>query len=95
MSYEVYRTEEFIEWFATLIDREQGRLNTRIANIEDYAHFGDYKHLASALFELRWKNGTRIYFAKIENKIILLYGGRKNEQKKDIKKAKILLGRYA
>jgi len=45
---------------------------------------------------LKWENGKRVYFAKTEPVIILLLnGGLKNAQKKDIQKARILLERYA
>ncbi|NGX61581.1 MAG: hypothetical protein K940chlam9_01068 [Chlamydiae bacterium] len=47
------------------------------------------------VWELRWKNGRRIYFSFIpEKKILLLLGGNKNGQDKDIRKAKSLLKKY-
>ncbi len=44
---------------------------------------------------MHWKNGRRIYFSYIaELDIVLLLGGNKNGQDKDIKKAKNILKKY-
>jgi len=68
---------------------------SRIFRIEQYDHFGDAKHLGHGLLELRWKNSVRVYFARAGTRVVLLLnGGGKNEQKNDIKKARVLLGRY-
>ncbi len=70
-------------------------IEARTYRIEHYDHFGDAKYLENGLSELRWKSGLRVYFGRVEKKIILLlHGGGKNDQKKDIKKAQILLERY-
>ena len=70
-------------------------MESRIFRIEHYDHFGDAKHLGEGLSELRWENGLRIYFARTDTRVVLLLnGGGKNDQKKDIKKARILLDRY-
>ena len=70
--------------------------NARIARIEENNHLGDWKYISEGLAELRWKNGRRIYFAKLKGKIILLLiGGYKNVQKKNLKEARALLKRYA
>jgi putative addiction module killer protein len=45
--------------------------------------------------ELRWKNGRRVYYAEIpERNILLLLGGNKNGQDKDIHQAKKLFDKY-
>jgi putative addiction module killer protein len=68
-------------------------LEARLERIETSGHFGDVKHLGDGLCELRWKSGLRIYFCKHEeNAILLLLGGIKNAQTKDIKQARLLLG---
>jgi putative addiction module killer protein len=51
---------------------------------------GDYKSVGEGVFELRFHfgRGYRIYFGMIDNVIVLLLcGGDKNNQAKDIKKA--------
>jgi putative component of toxin-antitoxin plasmid stabilization module len=41
------------------------------------------------LIELRWRNGSRVYaFIKTNRIFIILLGGNKNGQDKDIRKAK-------
>lgn len=80
----------------SLCEKEKGQILARLQNIKNFSHFGDVKYLGKGLAELRWKNGRRIYFYREDNKIIILIiGGLKNEQKKDIKKAYLLLKRYA
>jgi putative addiction module killer protein len=57
-------------------------------------NLGDYKDLKDGVFELKVSGtgpGYRIYFSKHENRIIILIlGGDKKTQKKDIKQAKNL-----
>ena len=93
---EVLQTPEFDNWYEDCALRDRAQVDARIARIEAFEHFGDWKNLGDGLAELRWKNGRRVYFTKIGAKIILLLsGGLKNAQKKDIKKARQLLQRYA
>jgi len=57
-------------------------------------NFGDVKSVGANVSELRIKVGPgyRVYFTKYEEKlIILLIGGDKSTQSKDINKAKALL----
>jgi putative addiction module killer protein len=72
---------------------------TRILRIEQADHFGDAKDLGNGLAELRWASGRRVYFARIYNKdgslVLLILGGNKNGQTKDIRAARVLLQRYA
>lgn len=96
MKLQVEQTAEFLDWFKELNLKDQLQIDSRIQRIRDHAHFGDVKNLGSGLAELRWKNGRRVYFSKTEAVIILLLnGGLKNDQKKDIQKARILLERYS
>ena len=92
----VVRTDEFKVWFEHQSLRIQGQIDVRISRIEQYGHFGDARNLRKGLLELRWSNGRRIYFSRTGNKVILLLvGGYKNAQKKDIEKARLLLIRYS
>lgn len=60
-------------------------------------NFGDYQYLGDAVFELRidYGPGIRIYFALdgIEV-VVILVGGDKSTQGRDIKKAKELWRQY-
>lgn len=57
-------------------------------------NFGDCKKIYHEIFELRLKfgSGYRIYYTEIDNMIVLLInGGDKSTQTKDIEKAKSIL----
>lgn len=63
----------------------------RIQKLEAEEHFGNNKNVGDGIRELRinFAKGYRIYFKEKESKIILLLiGGDKSTQQKDIKKAK-------
>jgi len=75
------------------------QINKRLAMIKFEGHFGDHKsisfyekrELKDKVWELRWSDGRRVYHAYIpEKKILLLLGGNKNGQSKDVSKAKAL-----
>ena len=95
----IRKTPEFDEWLSELQVKEQAQVEARLYRIESAGHFGDCKALEgtdNAVLELRWKNGWRVYFYREGRFIIrMLLGGKKNDQKEDIKKAKVLLRRYA
>lgn len=96
MKIGIASTSDFDSWLEELPLKEELQIRKRLYIIEQEGHFGDCKYLDDSLFELRWKNGRRIYFAKLnDKKIILLLGGRKNAQEKEIKKARLLLKRLS
>lgn len=90
--YQVVETQEYIEWFNKLNKKEQAQVHARVTKIRLYGYFGDTKKLDSSLAELKWKNGRRVYFTVAKNHtghiIILLLGGSKNTQSKDITNAR-------
>lgn len=94
---EISKTQEFEKWFNNESIKSKGQIIARFTRIQAYDHFGDYKFLGNDLLELRWKTGKRIYFSIFQEKdkiVLLLLGGYKNGQKKDIKKAKTLITKY-
>ena len=92
----VVSTPDFDNWYGKQTLREKAQIDARVSRIEESEYFGDSKYLGEGLAELRWKNGRRVYLTKIDGRIVLLInGGLKNAQKKDIKKARLLLRRYA
>lgn len=92
----INKTKEFQAWFDSLTITEQLKVESRLERIHSLDHFGDAKNLGEGLAELRWKNGWRVYFIKEKAVIILLLnGGHKNAQKKDIEKARLLAQKYA
>lgn len=86
---EVRRTPEFSKWIKSIKDvRAQARIEIRIARVE-LGNLGDAKFF-DGIGEMRidYGPGYRLYFLKRGNTIILLLcGGDKSSQKRDIKKA--------
>jgi putative addiction module killer protein len=86
---EVRQTPHFLEWLAGLKDRRARALvTTRIARVQA-GLFGDAKYF-DGIGELRidYGPGYRVYFTKRGSMIVvLLCGGDKSTQAKDIKRA--------
>jgi putative addiction module killer protein len=92
----IIQTKDFKNWLSEQVDAIKSHIALRMNKIEYDEHFGDVKYLGNKLSELRWKNGLRVYFSRTgERMLLFLIGGNKNEQKKNIKKARILISRYA
>jgi putative addiction module killer protein len=90
--YTIYNTEEYDEWLAEQPLKTQLQVLDRISHIREDGHFGDHKDVEDGVWELKWRNGRRVYYAYIQKEnILLLLGGNKNGQSKDIKKAKKIL----
>lgn len=86
----IFTTEVFDAWFSSLKDRQAARrIQARIDRAED-GHFGDYKPVGEGVSEMRihYGPGFRIYFTlRGTEVVILLAGGDKSSQTKDIKAA--------
>ncbi len=79
----------FMEWVKSRSPKTRHRIFERINRIQN-GNLGDYKRIDAGLFELRlfFNGGIRIYFGRDGEKIIvLLCGGDKDTQKRDIEKA--------
>jgi putative addiction module killer protein len=93
--YYFQNATEYDEWFEGETKKSQVQIADRLSNIENEGHFGIHKDLEDGVSELKWGNGRRVYYALIpEKNIILLLGGNKNGQDKDITQAKKILKRY-
>lgn len=103
MEYEIkiYSTENgnepFREWLDSLKDFDtQALIFQRLQRIK-LGNFGDCKPINEGLWEFRihHKAGIRIYYARIGQRLILIVGGGdKRSQKRDITKAKKYLEDY-
>lgn len=86
------KTSEFDKWIRKLKDiRAKSKILFRIQKLETNEHFGDFKPVGDGISEMRinYAKGYRVYFKEKDNKIvILLIGGDKSTQTKDIEKAK-------
>ena len=93
--YIVKETKYFVTWLGKQTLKEQAQIQARIIRISSYGHFGLARKITDNIAELKWKNGRRVYFTLyIENDleiVLLLIGGNKNTQKKDIFRAKSIL----
>lgn len=93
---QVHRTangrEPFAEWFESIQDtKTQTRIEARLNSMK-YGNFGDYQSVGDGVFELRlhFGAGYRIYFGVVDNTIVLLLcGGDKSSQARDIVRAKV------
>ncbi len=87
---EIRKTEIFAKWLDDLHDiRARARILVRIERLAD-GNPGDVKSVGEGVSELRidYGPGYRVYFKKQGQKVvILLAGGNKHTQAKDIKTA--------
>ena len=90
--YFIEKTSEFDKWFKKLKDlKAKAKILVRIQRIENFGHFGDTKPVGEGIQEMRinYAKGYRVYFKEINGRIIiLLVGGNKSTQRKDIERAK-------
>ena len=99
----IYETEQgeapFSEWLDSLRDRSarariRKRLDSRSERLRqrvELGNLGDYKAVGEGVYELRIDRGPgyRVYYANIDLIIILLLcGGDKDTQERDIEQAK-------
>ena len=97
----VYQTSEgrepFNEWLDSIRDtRTQDRIQARLQRLED-GNLGDCQPVGEGIFELRihFGAGYRIYFGQVGRTLILLLcGGAKTSQTRDIQRAKVYWSEY-
>ena len=94
--FRVIQTTAFVAWLEDLRDQvAQGRIAARIRRLE-FGHLGDWKPIDGAIAELRIDHGPgyRLYFARRGRCIVvLLAGGDKLSQPRDIAAARVALSR--
>ncbi|NQS70603.1 MAG: type II toxin-antitoxin system RelE/ParE family toxin [Desulfobulbaceae bacterium] len=90
MRYEIKRTRIFDKWLSSLRDRQAViAINKRFARLA-LGNFGDAKAIGRGVFELRFfiGPGYRVYYTIRHGQVILLLaGGDKSSQQKDIQQA--------
>lgn len=75
----------------------RARINVRIRRISLTGNFGDAKPIGDRVYELRidYGPGYRVYYSQHGSEVVLiLVGGDKSSQQKDIDKAKKLNAEY-
>lgn len=88
--YEIRQTETYAEWFSKLRDRQaRARIDVRIRRLS-LGNPGDVKPVGEGVSELRvdYGPGYRVYFIQRGTTVIvLLAGGDKRTQSRDIQTA--------
>ena len=98
---EVYKTstgkEPYTEWEENLDYGVLSRLDARLTRIEKTGNLGDCEPVGDGVFELKFDFGPgyRVYFGyKTDKVLVLLLGGYKKGQQKNIDKAKEYWNEY-
>lgn len=94
---EIYQTltseEPFTEWAKSLRGTQyHGKVIARLKNVAS-GNLGEKRHVGDGVWELKFKTsgGPRIYYGeRKDGKLIVLCGGLKGSQDRDIDKAKEL-----
>jgi putative addiction module killer protein len=91
----IYKTasgkEPYIEWLESLDRTVRARIKARLTRIQETNNLGIHEPVGDGIFELKFDFGPgyRVYFGfKSDIFLILLFGGNKKGQQKDIDKAK-------
>ncbi len=93
--FELHKTPEFEQWLSEQPLKSRLQIEARLLHIVTNGHFGICKNLNDHVWELKWANGRRIYYAHLsQHNLLLLLGGNKNGQSKDINQAKKILRKY-
>lgn len=94
---EIVRSDEFEHWLRDLRDlRARAKIQARILRLE-LGNPGDVKPVGKGLSEMRIDHGPgyRVYYLRQGDvMIVLLCGGDKSTQDKDIKLAKAIAARW-
>ncbi|MBN2719447.1 MAG: type II toxin-antitoxin system RelE/ParE family toxin [Deltaproteobacteria bacterium] len=92
--YEIHKSRTFEKWLTGLKDiRAKAKVLTKLKQVS-MGNFGNAKSVGSGISELKidYGPGYRVYYAKVGNCIVLLLnGGTKSGQNRDIEKAKDIL----
>lgn len=87
---EIRQTDTYFQWFVSLRDRKaRACINVRIRRLS-LGNFGDVKPVGEGVLELRidYGPGYRVYYVQRgQMLVVLLAGGDKSTQDRDIKKA--------
>lgn len=88
--YTLLQTQEFQEWLDSLTDRSaQIRIVARL-RMAEAGNLGDYKSVGGSVSEMRVNVGPgyRLYFTRKDRVLLIMIGGgNKASQKRDIKRA--------
>ena len=90
--YEIIQSATFYEWLSGLKDQQaRMRIHVRLDCVS-LGNFGDAEPIGKGLSELRVHCGPgyRLYYIQREMRVVMLCGGDKSSQPRDIEKAKMI-----
>ncbi len=87
----IIKTNDFAAWYRRRDKHTRRIIDARLTRIEQEGHFGTVNRF-DGITELKWTSGLRVYTAVIKPNVLVLLGGNKNGQEKDIEQAKKILG---
>lgn len=91
--YTVIETDSFVAWLSSIKDRTvRARLQVRLRKAS-LGNLGDHKPVGANVWEMRetFGPGWRMYYIRHGNAVIMMLGGGdKSSQVKDIERAKVL-----
>ena len=89
--------EPFAEWFLSIRDtKTRQRIQARLTSVRA-GNLGNHRFVGNGVWELRldFGPGYRIYYGEVDNTIVLLLcGGDKSSQQRDIERAKNYWAEY-
>ena len=86
---EVIESATFKRWIRGLRDRNAvARINARLRNVS-LGNVGDAKPVGGGIFEMRVHHGPgyRLYFLRESTRVVVLCGGDKGSQQRDVERA--------
>ena len=91
--------ENFTNWEEEVDGSQLTKIEAARAKIENEGLVTSAKSLEDGLFEKKWRNGLRVYFAVVQDEegrktLLLLGSGKGKEQDKAIKKSRKALADY-
>ena len=90
--FEIIESATFSKWLSGLKDRQARiRIYVRLDRL-NLGNFGDAGPIGEGLSELRihYGPGYRLYYLQRDTRVVMLCGGDKSSQPRDIEKAKII-----
>lgn len=87
----------FEKWLNSLGTSERAKVKARLKQVEDTGNLGRHKYLGERvsefIFDGRYGH-LRVYYAEIGSPVLVLNGGHKDNQSRDIEQAKRCLADY-
>lgn len=96
---EIKEDTEFVDWSDDIDGNQLILIEAAKEKIKHLGVVSSTKDLQDGLYEKKWKNGLRLYFAVIEDEtgqktLLLLGSGKGKEQDRAIKKSREILRKY-